>query len=101
MHARAGGLSEANGRDLAHSGDNRNIHVSPHRSVVFLVVHLFCVARGVIFAPGTLVGAGGVLTYLSGAFIFVSRHRSRDDARRLREGQTSATVKESATVYMK
>jgi hypothetical protein len=32
------------------------------------------------------------LTYLSGAFMIVSRHRSRDDALRRREGQTTLTM---------
>jgi hypothetical protein len=96
MHARTGWPSEATSLDLAHSGDDRSNRIKLHGSAVFVVVHLFCVARGMFFAPGTLVGAGGVLTYLSGAFILMSRHRSRDDARR-REGQTTATVKERAT----
>jgi hypothetical protein len=91
MHARARGLSQANSGHFTHIGNDRIIHIDIHRSVFFVVIHLFCFARGIYFALVTLVGAGGDLTYLSGAFILMSRHRSRDDARRLREGQTTAT----------
>jgi hypothetical protein len=97
MHAGTGWPSGATSLDLAHIGDDRSIHIGLRSSAAFVVVHLFCVARGMFFAPGTLVGAGGVSTYLSGAFILMSRHRSRDDARRRREGQATATVKEKAT----
>ena len=92
MHARAGRPSQTNSGYLAHIGDDRNIHIDVHRGLFFVVIHLCCVARGVFFAPGTLGGAGGVLTYLSGAFMIVSRHRSRDDALRRREGQTTLTM---------
>ena len=94
MHARARGLSQATSGHFAHVGNDRSIHIDFHRSLFFVVIHLFCFARGIYFA---LVGAGGDLTYLSGAFILMSRQRSRDDARRLREGQTAATVKEGTT----
>jgi hypothetical protein len=91
VHARARGLSQATSGHFAHIGNDRSIHIDFHRNVFFVVIHLFCFARGIYFALVTLVGAGGDLTYLSGAFILMSRHRSRDDARRLREGQTTAT----------
>lgn len=97
MHTRAGRPSEPSSRDLDHSGDDRRVRIDLHRSVVFVVVHLFCVARDMPFALDTGVEAGVVSTYLSGAFIFVSRHRSRDDALRRREGQQTAIKKEGAT----
>jgi hypothetical protein len=85
MHAGTGWPS-ATSLDLAHIGDDRSTRIRLRGSAAFVVVHLFCVARGMFFAPGTLVGAGGVLTYLSGAFILMSQHRSRDDARRQEGG---------------
>jgi hypothetical protein len=97
MHAGIGRPSEANSWNLAHIGDHRRIHMILLDSAAFVVVHLVCCAWWVLCA-GSLGGSGWCfITYLSGAFMMMSRHRSRDDARRRREGQTTSSVKERAT----